>query len=238
FVLLLSQASGISQLGWRDRRDLTGGRPRGSHSIGRTDQRLGFRQLTRQRLLSIRSACLAIGVLPKLGVKPIQRGKIRIHLLRKLSQVPALETTYALLLLIQSGLRLIELDLQKFCGSGRLAFTRLRVLLVVEGRESVRDARHRLRVTSLVGDCERDGGLTQTAQLGTLDLKLDVAAHPADDILKRNALAKFAVQAESIDQLLQAGPAQDLLADCVQTSFERARDGRPHERLGNLLAID
>ena len=46
------------------------------------------------------------------------------------------------------------------------------------------------------------------------------------------------VEAEALDELFEPRAAQDLLADGLQPRLQRARHGRRHELLGQLLAVD
>ena len=66
----------------------------------------------------------------------------------------ALERAHSLFQFVEPLLGFTELDLEKLLGTGRLLFPRLHVLLVVEGRESVRDARDGVRVATLIVDRE------------------------------------------------------------------------------------
>src|SRR5262245_64331772 len=106
-----------------------------------------------------------------------------------------LEPAHALLLLIQSNLRLGKLSFQEFRSPGRLPLACLRIFLAVEGRESVRDVRHGCRIASLVADAEGHRRLTQAAQLRALDLALDVRTHAGNDGFQRHLLPWLDIQA-------------------------------------------
>src|SRR5262244_1736717 len=95
-----------------------------------------------------------------------------------------LEPAHPLLQPVEPGLRLAELDFQEVRGAARLPFARLDVLLGVERRERVRDARYSRRVSPLVADREGHRSLTQAFEHGVLDLELDVSAHASDGDLK------------------------------------------------------
>src|SRR5437667_259058 len=201
------------------------------------EERFGFRQLIRQRLASFRASRLIVGVQAELRVEPFEGAEIRLHLLGQLTDVAPLELALALLLLVEPLLRFRELRLEKLRGARGLALTGLQVLLDIEGREGVRHERDRGRIAPLVTDREGHRGLALAARLRALELEPNVLAHPLDDIFGCDALPQIGVEAEAADQGFQPRAAQNLLADRVEPSLERAGHGGLHEGLRNLLAV-
>src|SRR5262249_29488950 len=111
-----------------------------------------------------------------------------------------LEPAHPLLQPVEPGLRLAELDFQEVCGAARLPFARPDVLLGVERRERVRDARYSRWVVPLVSDREGHRGLAQAFELCALDLELDISAHACDGGLEGGVLPQLSVEVESFDQ--------------------------------------
>src|SRR5262249_53734593 len=186
------------------------------------------------RLAPLEGPRLVVAVQPELGVEALESGQVDFELLGQLADVELLELTHLPFLLVQSGLDLIELDLQEVRGPRGLSLADLEVLLDVEGGEGVRDLGHRLRVAPAVADGEGDGHPTPLAPLvGPSQLELDVATHPLDDLLGADALLKIGVEAEPADELLEARSTQDLLADRLEPGFQRARDRGSYQLLGD-----
>src|SRR5262249_43944145 len=112
------------------------------------------------------------------------------------------------------------------------------VLLGVEGRERVRDARNRRRVSPLVSDREGHRSLTQAFEHGVLDLELDVPAHVSDGGLEGGLLPQLSIKVETFDQFRQPSTAQNFLADRIEPELDGTSYSRPDERLRDLLSVD
>ena len=79
---------------------------------------------------------------------------------------------------------------------------------------------------------------TRALGLAVVELEPDILPHLLDDELPGHLVPELRVEAEPGDQGVEAGPAQDLLADRAEAHLQRARDGGPDELLGHLLAVD
>ena len=151
-----------------------------------------------------------------------------------------LERTQPTLLFIQLFLHLIEFDPKELSSSGRLSFTQLEVLFDKPGSQGVGHFHHGFRVPASETEGEGDGRaalalwfhcLGLHANIAPLELHANIATHPINDLFRGHPFAKFRIQVESEDQLLEPRPAQDLLADCLHSRLRFARDGRLDECL-------
>ena len=86
---------------------------------GCAQEGFGFGELTRQRLAPFEGARLVVSVHAELSVEPFEAREILLHLLRQLAQVAPLELAHAAFEVIESSLRLGDLDLEELCGAGR-----------------------------------------------------------------------------------------------------------------------
>src|SRR5262245_8966424 len=143
--------------------------------------------------------------------------------------MPTLEPAHQLLQPIEPGLRLPELDLQEVRGAGRLPFARFQVLLRVERRESIRDARNSLRVATLIRYREGHRSFAKAFEHCVLDLELSVPAHASDGGLEGSVLPQLGIEAEALDQFSQPSTAQNFLADRIESELDGTSHSRPDE---------
>ena len=184
-----------------------GGRP--SHRAGQGDPGTGgcrhLGELPAKAFPPLEGAALVVAVQAELGVQALERREVDFHLLGQLADVTFLELADLLLLLVEPGLDLVELDPQEVRGARRLPLANLEVLLDVEGGEGVRDLGDRLGIAASIADGEGDRRLPLLAPLlGAAQLELNVAPHPLDQLLGADTLLQVRVEAEPGDELLEA----------------------------------
>ena len=232
-LLLQTHQAQLGRVGHGD----SGRRQRG-RGDGRGRQE-GFRlgELTRQRLPPLGGPHLVVGVHPQLSVQPLEAREIVLHLLRQLAQVAPLEVADSMLQFVELLSRLGELHFEKVGRARRQPLADFQVLFDVKGRQGVRDERHGVGIAPLIADRERHGRLALASDLDALQLQLDVATHPLDDVFQRRPCSENGVEGEAVDQRLKSRATQDLLRDRLKARLQRARDGRLHEALRHLLAV-
>src|SRR5213592_3654117 len=106
------------------------------------------------------------------------------------------------------------------------ALAKLQVLLDVEGRQRVRDARYDLGIpptdAHAEGDCRVD-----RARLYPFELHLDVGPKPLDRRRAPAGRSELWIEIEAVHEGPEASLAQDLLGDRVQAGLEVAGDREP-----------
>src|SRR5258705_421846 len=157
----------------------------------------------------------------ELLLQALERAEVGLALLGQLAHVLLFVGGDALLLLLELRARLAELPLQKLGGARGHLFAELDVLLDVEGGQLIGDVHRDPRIAGAVGDGEHHGArLAAAPALGiSLDLELDVLAHPLDGLVHAEALPYARIEAVALDDRGQAGPAHDLLAHADQLAF-------------------
>ena len=197
----------------------------------------GIDQLLLEPLAALHDAALPLAVHPELRVEPVQSGETDFDLLQ-LACVAQLEVARALLLIVQLPLDRRELGFEEVGRLGRLPLAALRVLLDVEGGERVGDLSDRPWISAAIAQAECDRPAAPTGWLHAFERQLDLALQTLDEGLQGHDVSEVRVQTQARDDVRRSRATHDLLVNRLNPGLQLRRDGRSHERLGDLLSLD